>query len=179
MSKPDFVRMARDMADEVTKRPGDGIAALAVMSEALREAYDAGLERAAAGEMMTDPNELRRLAEAALKAADGEPWWGYDDLMRSTPFYGAESAIIAAASPATVLGLLDKIDALNAAWMDDLEMSLQYLRESNEAREAVKRLAGALEELATDAEYAMRSNDEAIARDALSDPIVRRIVEGG
>jgi hypothetical protein len=45
--KPDFVRMARDMADEVTKRPGDGIAALAVMSAALRAAYAAGLERAA------------------------------------------------------------------------------------------------------------------------------------
>ncbi len=50
--------------------------------------------------------------------------------------------------------------------------------ERDEARDAVKRLAGALEELANDAEYAMRSNDEAIARDALSDPVVKRIVEG-
>jgi hypothetical protein len=39
--------MARDMADEVIKRPCDGIAGLAVMSETLRAAYAAGLERAA------------------------------------------------------------------------------------------------------------------------------------
>jgi hypothetical protein len=48
MNKPDFIRMARDMADDVTtKRPGCGVTALAIMSDALRAAYAAGLERAA------------------------------------------------------------------------------------------------------------------------------------
>lgn len=46
MDKPDFVRMARDMADEVTKRPGDGIAALAIMSETLRLVHNNAIGRA-------------------------------------------------------------------------------------------------------------------------------------
>ena len=62
---PDFVRMARDMADEVTKRPGDGISALAIMSEFLRAAYAAGLERAA---------EIAEAVEDTLSEDIGE--WG-------------------------------------------------------------------------------------------------------
>jgi hypothetical protein len=137
MSKPDFLRMARDMADEVTKRPGDGIAALAVMSEALREAYDAGLDRI-----------------AELEASNR-------DCVDTVAEWGAKAGALQA-----------EVDAAEV-------YTKKLYRERDEAREAVKRLAGALEELATDAEYAMRSNDEAIARDALSDPIVKRIVEGG
>jgi hypothetical protein len=73
--KPDFVRMARDMADEVTKRPGDGIAALATMSETLHAAYSAGLERAAEiadayeGSMMLERSDTPSLA-AACEIAD-------------------------------------------------------------------------------------------------------------
>ncbi len=131
--------------------------------------------------MMTDTNELRRLAEAA----QAEPWWNEDTFGEHHGFTDEDMRFIAAASPATVLGLLDKIDALNAAWMDDLEMSLQYLRESNEAREAVKRLTGALETTGHSKHcYLSLVGFDAPGdacdcyRTALYDPIVKRIVEG-
>jgi hypothetical protein len=119
---------------------------------------------------MDDTNELRRLAEAA----QAEPWWNEDTFGEHHGFTDEDAAFIAAASPATVLDLLDKIDAINAAWMDDLEMSLQYLRESNDAREAVKRLAGALANMMSNSD---RANKMAAA-EVMRDHIVTRIVEG-
>jgi hypothetical protein len=117
---------------------------------------------------MTDRNELRRLAEAVRYiATDG--WLDDDDLVSIHPIF---SAFIAAASPAAVLALLDERD---------------------EARAAVKRLAGALEELSGITVYNAIDRspltptqirnvvDEAsrYAKDALADPVVKRIVEGG
>ena len=69
------------------------------------------------------------------------------------------AAFIAAASPEAVLGLLDEIAAVEA--------------ERDEVREAVRRLAGALEGGREDG-WKWK-----FAFDALADPVVKRIVEGG
>jgi hypothetical protein len=103
---------------------------------------------------MTD--ELRTLAEALI-----DPKWE-----RGNPLPSKDTAdrFRAAASPAAVLALLDERD---------------------EARAAVRRLSGALETALLDAArcrnpQSYRDNARhvvRIARDALADPVVRRIVE--
>jgi hypothetical protein len=59
--------------------------------------------------MMTDRNELRRLAEAAASG----PWWTSDKLKCHPDLeLSDDTAYIAAASPEVVLGLLDSISVL-------------------------------------------------------------------
>jgi hypothetical protein len=112
--------------------------------------------------MNTD--ELRKMAEASLKAE--ETWHHEADLHGSLACtYGEagnhyvkqDAAFIAAASPAAVLALL---------------------AERDEARAAVKRLAGALELLESNV-FEDGAPDEALelALVALQDPVVKRIVE--
>lgn len=48
----DYVKMARDMADAVCRHPGDGIKALAIMSETIRKAVET--ERAECEELLRD-----------------------------------------------------------------------------------------------------------------------------
>jgi hypothetical protein len=107
---------------------------------------------------MTD--ELRKLALASLTAE--ETWHHEADLHGSLAYtYGesgehyveVDAAYIAAASPDVVLGLL---------------------AERNEAREAVKRLAGALEEIWRGGLSDVRS----FALGEIDDPVVKKIVEG-
>ena len=130
-------------------------------------------------------NELRRLAEAATPGpwrawfssttftvgtaeqeahplnthvAKGSWWTGGDPECPNEARAKSNAAFIAAASPAVVLALLDEHD---------------------EAREAVKRLAGALERI-DDNEYRYGQCWMAeTAREALADPVVKHIVEGG
>jgi hypothetical protein len=144
---------------------------------------------------MTD-DELREVAEASKDGFDGQ-WYTSDDL--DNWHYGD---FIAAASPDAVLGLLDRLDAanaallqsqarevgadsrvkaleqklvdMNAAWQQDMDRASQFLRERDEAREAVKRLAGELVRLSE----LVGDVDVAMIDEALSDPIVKRIVEG-
>ena len=89
-------------------------------------------------------------------------WWGENSSTRPGEQQAKVNAIyIAAASPDVVLGLLDERD---------------------EAREAVRRLAGALDDIgcgaATLPGYNMNDAIPTIVA-ALADPVVRRIVEGG
>ncbi len=151
-----------------------------------------------------DTNELRRLAEICAGKAPLEDC-DIEFIDCGTGWVRDQRRFIAAASPTTILALLDEIERLEASnracvktvaewgakygalqakvdqWKQAAELNMldyqQAYRERDEAREAVKRLAEALEELANDAQYAMRSNDEAIAREALADPVVKRIVE--
>jgi hypothetical protein len=106
-------------------------------------------------------DELRKLAHLCL-AADLESgqspdtWHEIDLLEEADGFCPEDAAYIAAASPAAVLALLDERD---------------------EARAAVKRLAGALEkqqELYETKGGIMKT----IGKVALQDPVVKRIVEG-
>jgi hypothetical protein len=91
--------------------------------------------------------ELRKLAKAAASSMDDELWWDAATLESGSLIYSQDAAFIAAASPTAVIALLDERD---------------------EARAAVKRLAGALEPFSRYCE----------AREALVNPVVRRIVEG-
>jgi hypothetical protein len=100
MTTPDFVRMARDMADEVTKRPGDGIVALAIMSEYLRAAYASGLERAKKAE-----------AEAAVWREQAGQWQQQFD------------ALVSRTAGKNVLRLEAELAAARAA----LRKSMEYL----------------------------------------------------
>ena len=135
-------------------------------------------------------SDLRKLAEACKRANDKMPhhrtmsdekaWQDWDD----------------AASPLVVLGLLDRIKELESAnracvdavaeWgakagalqaeVDTAEVYAKKLyRERDEAREAVRRLAGALKESMSDDSIEAYGG----ALQALADPVVRRIVEGG
>lgn len=92
--------------------------------------------------------ELRRLAEAARaanrKAYGKDQWYGDDYVDISASFEEAECAFISALSPGVVLGLLDRIAALEAVaeaaqttcvGLDDIEMH---------GRDALPRLLNAL-----------------------------------
>jgi hypothetical protein len=114
---------------------------------------------------MTD--DLRKLAEAAVGCGRDSPYLiDYERTFR----------------PNVVIGLLDRIAEMEAAYDQlaahrsaDLD---QLVAERDEAREAVKRLAVALEKI-DDNEHQYGPNWMAeIARSALADPVVRRIVEG-
>jgi hypothetical protein len=102
--------------------------------------------------MNTD--ELRKLAEAA----DGGHWYDDAELYKEFRQIGilasnadADAAFIAAASPAAVLALL---------------------AERDEARTAVKRLAGALVNMLDDGDRM----DKIAASEAMAAPVVKRIV---
>ena len=67
-------------------------------------------------------SELRKLAEAALSL--NEPWWDLGDARVSTSFCDQDAAYIAAANPATVIGLMDEIDRLrNEAVAADIRIA--------------------------------------------------------
>ena len=130
---------------------------------------------------MTD--ELRKLAEAAIDAytrinLDDE---NFD--VGSQADIDAVNAFDAAASPDAVLALLDRIEELGASnrykYGDGYEAaSIALIGERDEARAAVKRLAGALDEILMGRP---RKNGEVDpqywAYEALDDPVVKRIVE--
>jgi hypothetical protein len=150
---------------------------------------------------MTD--ELRKLAD---DLCDLDGTWttsassllgGYssvicDQIVVAHCFREEVSAYIAAASPASVIALLDERDQ----WRQAAELNMQdyqkMYRERDEARDAatrqcerrevvaaqrdeavaaVKRLAGALEDIHVE------RTDWPLKRDALADPVVKRIVE--
>jgi len=169
--------------------------------------------------------ELRKLAHlclaADLESGQSPDTWHESDLLEEADgFCPEDAAFIAAASPAAVLSLLDRITELEvsnracveqvAEWgakagalqaevdkliADNLLLSEKlgqalggngpdsvrtrmYRGQRDEAREAVKRLAGALEKI-DDNEYQFGQCWMAEkAREALADPVVRRIVEG-
>lgn len=115
-----------------------------------------------------DVVELRCLAEAATPGpwwhewVDGDDWWAVygqptGDMVcpEVCTMWGAdESAYIAAANPAAVLGLLDEADALRA--------ELAHMREARDnARAEVERLTGLVE--------AVREDARDIARDSGDD----------
>ena len=84
--------------------------------------------------------------------------------------------------------LEQKLTDMNAAWQQDMDRASQFLRERDEAREAVKRLAGALGNLTSEMLLRMETQNRVTsqnggslfkqARAILSDTIVKRIVEG-
>ena len=120
-----------------------------------------------------DVAELRRLAEAATPGpwwhewADGDDWWAVygqptGDMVcpEVCTMWGAdESAYIAAANPAAVLGLLDEADALRAelahttevrrtlaAGVERLIALVAHMTEARDnARTEVERLTGQIE----------------------------------
>lgn len=133
--------------------------------------------------------------------------------MRTPTFWEQDAAFIAAASPDVVLGLLDDLEAtnaallqsqarevgadariaeleakladVNAAWMHDLDRATLFLNERDEAREAVRRLAGVLD-TSRHGHYCyitvMDGDAEPDSCDchkrALADPVVKKILEG-
>lgn len=102
---------------------------------------------------MTD--ELRKLAEAASEPHDA--WYGHNELRVAVS--GHAASLIAASSPAAVLALLDERD---------------------EARAAVKRLGTVLNIIAgynPEVTHGWADDVREMARAALDDPVVRRIVE--
>ena len=141
---------------------------------------------------MTD--DLRELAEAAIEEAAAYRRGEGSDPDAIARFY-------AAASPDVVLDLLNRLDnweqgtasACAKAMIktaDDMrkerdqwkqaaeETELAYremYRECLDARDAVRRLAGALVNMMDDGDR----TDRDVAEDVLADPVVRRIVEGG
>ena len=133
---------------------------------------------------MTD-EEMRRRAEAA----SGGYWYDKGEL--DTALGGGlgvlgdegerDAAFIATMSPAAVLALLDRIAELEAEVAKlrserDTYYGIGAVRkERDEAREAVKRLAGALFDLLHGCSVDAPKN----ADEALADPVVKRIVEGG
>lgn len=135
---------------------------------------------------MNTDDELRRLAEAATSSMDNEPWWEAETLEDGSIIYAGDAAFIAAASPATVLALLDRIAELEgrlAAWNQGtasacaramIKTADDLIAERDESREAVKRLA-----YAVDVMLEGERDCDVMAVGILADPIVRRIVEGG
>lgn len=151
---------------------------------------------------MSDYAELRRLAEASKCGFSGE-WYRVEDIdgLHFDDF-------IAAASPKVVLGLLARIEELEAdnracveavvecgkkagqlqAEVDGLsnaamvaeDYAHKWGEERDEARDAVKRLAVALEEFipSIDGHGGPWPMWVRIFREALADPVVKAIVEG-
>ena len=114
--------------------------------------------------------ELRKLAVAAIEEAAAYRRGEGSDPDATAKFH-------AAASPDVVLGLLDRINML-------VRMNLDTEEERDEAREAVRRLAGALMTLGAQGSGIPGSTARAdcmasMARAALADPVVWRIVESG
>ena len=132
-------------------------------------------------------DDLRKLAEAAIEEAEA-----YRRGEGSDP--DATARFHAAASPEVMLGLLYEVSDLKEGrfhlmaevdkWKQEAEQSMldyqEMYRECLDAREAVRRLAGALELLESNV-FEDGAPDEAleIAQAALADPVVKRIVEGG
>jgi hypothetical protein len=121
-------------------------------------------------------DELRKLAEAAI---DAYTRINLDDEhfdVGSQADIDAVNAFDAATSPTAVLALIDRIEELERMKMDECDAGFcrSYEAERDEAREAVKRLAGALFDLLHGCSVDAPKN----ADEALADPVVRRIVEG-
>lgn len=121
---------------------------------------------------MTDYDEMRKRAEAAVAEAAA-----YRSGDGKHP--AATADFHAAASPDKVLGLLDKIDSINDAWMHDLDRATQFLSERNEARETVKMLVDLLQQADDIIVWEPRLPREFQDRveNALSGPVVRKILE--
>lgn len=115
---------------------------------------------------MTD--DLRKLAEDAIEEAIAYRRGEGSDPDATVRFH-------AAANPDVVLGLLDERDDARAAAKRQCERRAEVAAERDEARESVRRLAGALVNMMDDGDR----TDRDAAEDALADPVVRRIVEGG
>lgn len=145
---------------------------------------------------MTDKySGLRKLAEISLKSITDDDWWSPELLMGRPAIYDPDAFFIAAASPDVVLGLLNEIARLKGEcdffsarseeertnrglaekdFHDAMELVRKYSAERDEAREVVKRLADALEEIWKGG----LSDTQLYARDVLDDSVVRKIVEG-
>lgn len=125
---------------------------------------------------MTD-EELRALAEACKRVNDKAPhkrsyqddctWQAWDD----------------AASPDVVLGLLDRLDAANAALLQSqareagADARIKALEvERDEAREAVRLLAGALKNISQNMTTIHAAHG--LCFTVLANPAVKKIVEG-
>jgi hypothetical protein len=127
---------------------------------------------------MTD--ELRKLAEAVIGAPEMKSYvWPTASNEITVCLGEEEAAFIAEADPAAVIALLDRIEDLEASnrykYGDGYEAaSIALIGERDEARAAVKRLAGALFDLLHGCSVDAPKN----ADEALADPVVRRIVEG-
>jgi hypothetical protein len=133
--------------------------------------------------MNTD--ELRKLAEAAISNWKHMVAAGTASSCCDTEM--AERAFRAAASPARFLALLDRIEELDEGrkhlmaevekWQQTAEQNMldyqEMYRERDAARAAVKRLAGELRRLSE----LVCDIDGTLIDDALSTPVVRRIVE--
>ena len=130
---------------------------------------------------MTDYTELRRLAEAAST----DQWSTMGELLRKDAYWEGWIDYVLAVSPKTILALLDEVEAKPCLCADYAKAEeIQYenaIRERDEAREAVKRLSGALDDIgcgsATLAGYSMSDAIPTIVA-ALDDPVVRGIVNG-
>lgn len=128
--------------------------------------------------MNTD--ELRKLARAAI---DAYTRINLDDDhfdVGSQADIDAVNAFDAAASPTAIIALMDERDQ----WRQAAELNMQdyqkIYRERDEAYAAVKRLAGALGDLAYPVLHKnLPQSVYMAAQCALADPVVRRIVEGG
>ncbi len=133
---------------------------------------------------MTDRAELRRLAEASLKAE--ETWHHEADLHGSLActygesgdyFVEQDAAFIAAASPDVVLGLLDQVDELTKKFDHAMAMSKRLMDERDQLRAVAKRLREALVKLAClgNGNLPGNSHGNIIAQQALSDPEVENL----
>ena len=122
-------------------------------------------------------DELRKLAMAAITG-------GVNGLSQETHY----EAFQLAASPTVVLGLMDDVDAMTAMCDSYAAENQRISDERDEARAAVKRLAGALASAVSGLEYCRDMSDRqdvancatggvAFGDKALADPVVRRIVE--
>lgn len=124
--------------------------------------------------------ELRKLAESAY----GGNWYSDPELYKAlrnfitADYANDDAAFIAAASPDVVLGLLDRIKALEQDHRDLFDRAektvAEITAERDEAREAVRLLAGFLENIQGNTRQDVVRWD---CESALADPIVKRIVE--
>jgi hypothetical protein len=145
--------------------------------------------------------ELRTLAEiCASKDPLLENDLNFEGQSFGTGWVRDQRRFILAASPSAVLALLDRIEELEASnrykygdgyeaagialigerdqWRQAAELNMQdyqkMYRERDEARAAVKRLAGALVNMLDDCDRM----DKIATSEVMADPVVRRIVEG-
>ncbi|WP_414667400.1 ead/Ea22-like family protein [Escherichia coli] len=86
-----------------------------------------------------DRHELRQLAEKAI-SEEGETWWSEGQLASDygLALHKADAAFIAAANPATVLALLDELEAAVKQNAQDVQIKARLCRESNSLHDRLR-----------------------------------------
>ncbi|HGX8789464.1 TPA: ead/Ea22-like family protein [Escherichia coli] len=91
--------------------------------------------------MTTNKQALREVAEKAI-SEEGETWWNEEQLASDygLSLHKADAKFIAAANPATVLALLDELEAADERNADLLRQARSFREAHDSASEIIRKL---------------------------------------